>query len=95
MKKNDYQELYDALLKLETPQECEDFLDDLCTIKELDDMLQRIRAAKLLLENKTFQEVTNETKISSATLARVSKCVKYGNGGYKHIFEKKSRKQDK
>ena len=89
MKKKDYKELYEEILKLETIEECEKFFDDLCTINELDAMLQRIKAAKMLLEDKTFQEVTKETKISSATLARVSKCIKYGDGGYKDIIEKK------
>ena len=89
MKKNDYHELYEQFLKLETLEECEKLFDDLCTIKELDSMLQRIKAAKMLLEDKTFIEVTNATKISSATLARVSKCIKYGDGGYKNIIEKK------
>ena len=79
MNKKDYKELYDEILKLETEEECEKFFDDLCTINELDAMLQRIKAAKMLLEDKTFQEVTKETKISSATLARVSKCIKYIN----------------
>jgi len=89
MNKKDYKELFDEILKLETEEECEKFFDDLCTINELDAMLQRVKAAKMLLEDKTFQEVTKETKISSATLARVSKCIKYGDGGYKSILEKK------
>lgn len=91
MKKNNYSELYAEILKLETVEECEKFFDDLCTINELEAMLQRIKAAKMLLENKTFQEVTAETKISSATLARVSKCIKYGDGGYKDIINKKRK----
>ena len=91
MKKNDYSELYAEILKLESIEECEKFFDDLCTINELEAMLQRIKAAKMLLENKTFQEVTAETKISSATLARVSKCIKYGDGGYKDIINKKEK----
>lgn len=89
MNKKDYTELFEEILKLETVEECEKFFDDLCTINELDAMLQRIKAAKMLLDDKTFQEVTKETKISSATLARVSKCIKYGDGGYKEILEKK------
>lgn len=89
MNKKDYTELFEEILKLETVEECERFFDDLCTINELDAMLQRIKAAKMLLDDKTFQEVTKETKISSATLARVSKCIKYGDGGYKEILEKK------
>ena len=91
MKKKDYQELFDEILKLETEEECEKFFADLCTINELDAMLQRIKAAKMLLADKTFQEVTTATKISSATLARISKCIKYGDGGYKEILEKKKK----
>ena len=91
MKKNNYSELYVEILKLETIEECEKFFDDLCTINELEAMLQRIKAAKMLLEDKTFQEVINETKISSATLARVSKCIKYGDGGYKDILTKEKK----
>ena len=91
MKKNNYSELFAEILKLETLEECEKFFDDLCTINELEAMLQRIKAAKMLLEDKTFQEVINETKISSATLARVSKCIKYGDGGYKDILTKEKK----
>lgn len=89
MKKNDYRELFEEILKLENEEECERFFADLCTINELEAMLQRIKAAKMLLEEKTFQEVIKQTGISSATLSRVSKCIKYGDGGYKEILEKK------
>lgn len=92
MNKKDYKELFDEILKLETQEECVKFFADLCTINELDAMLQRIKAAKMLLEDKTFQEVIKETQISSATLARVSKCIKYGDGGYKEILEKPKKK---
>ena len=91
MKRKDYKELFDEILKLETEEECVKFFDDLCTINELDAMLQRVKAAKMLLEDKTFQEVIKETQISSATLARVSKCIKYGDGGYKDILKKKKK----
>ena len=64
------------------------FLDDLCTIKELESMCQRLKAAKMLLNGKTYQEIVAEAEISSATLARVSKCVRYGEGGYKNVITK-------
>ena len=80
--------LYAAFLKAETEQELALFLDDLCTIKELESMSQRLTAAKMLLEGKTYNEIVEDTDISSATLARVSKCVRYGNGGYKNILSK-------
>ncbi len=81
-------ELCEAFIKLETVEETEKFLEDLCTIKELESMAQRLRAAKMLLDGKTYNEIVDETEISSATLARVSKCVRYGDGGYKSIIEK-------
>ena len=81
-------ELYKQILKLETEEECAAFLEDLCTMKELQSMAQRVQAAKMLLEGKTYQEIIAETDISSATLARVSRCVRYGDGGYKNILKK-------
>ena len=89
---NDYtallNELYDAFLKLETKEECEKFLSDLCTKTELLSMSQRLKAAKMLLDGKTYGEVTEATAISSGTLAKVSKCVRYGDGGYECIIKK-------
>lgn len=88
MEQKELDDLYDAFLKLETKEECSLFLDDLLTKKELESIVQRWQAAKLLLEGKTYEEVINTVNISSATLSRVSRCVKYGNG-YKKIGEKK------
>ena len=82
------EELYEAIVRIETTEEAEKFLDDLCTIKELEAMSQRLKAAKMLLAGKTYQEIVGQTDISSATLARVSRCVQYGDGGYKQVIEK-------
>lgn len=84
-------ELYAELLKLETEKEAALFLEDLCTIKEIESMAQRLKAAKMLLDGKTYNEIVEETEISSATLARVSKCVRYGKGGYKKIITKENK----
>lgn len=81
-------ELYTEILKAENEQEIGEFLEDLCTIKELESMSQRLKAAKMLLQGKTYNEIVEMTEISSATLARVSKCVRYGNGGYKNLINK-------
>lgn len=83
--KNCYGELFDAILKIKNVNDCELFFRDLCTIKELDSMTQRIKAAKLLLEGETYEKIIAKTEISSATLSRVSRCVKYGEG-YKKIL---------
>lgn len=82
-------DLYKEIIKLETVEECQEFFDDLCTIKELESMSQRLKAAKMVLDGKTYAEIIERTEISSATLARVSKCVRYGNGGYVKIINKK------
>ena len=73
-------EFYNLILSLKTNDDCKDLFEDLCTYKEVEQMAQRVVAAKLLMKGKTYEEVIKETDISSATLSRVSKCVKYGKG---------------
>ena len=72
--------LYQLILKLESVEECEALFDDLCTAKELENMAERVYAAKLLLEGKTYNQIMEVADISSATLSRVSRCVQYGEG---------------
>ena len=79
--------LYETIAKLQTAEECKELFGDLCTYKEVEQMAQRLAAAKYLLEGDTYEEVIQKTEISSATLSRVSKCVKYGNG-YKTVLGK-------
>lgn len=74
------EQLYEVIAGLKTKEEVALLLDDLCTYKELEYMAQRIEAARLLLDGHTYNEVTDEVNISSATLSRVSKCVKYKEG---------------
>lgn len=88
-------ELFEAILKLENIDDCYKFFEDLCTIKEIESMAQRINAAKLLLQNYTYEEVISKTSISSVTLSRVSKCIKYGSGGYKKILGSEINKDEK
>ena len=73
-------QLYRIIADLQSPEECKLLFDDLCTIKEVENMAERICAAKLLLEGKTYNQVIAETNISSATLSRISRCVQYGEG---------------
>ena len=72
--------LYNVILKLDNMDDCKAFFDDLCTRKEIEKMAERAHAAKLLMEGKTYNQVIEETDISSATLSRVSQCVQYGTG---------------
>ena len=78
--------LYDIITQLKTPEEVEEFLKDLCTNKEIEQMAQRIKAAELIAEGKTYNQITDELDISSATIARVSQALKYGNG-YKRFIQ--------
>lgn len=79
--------LYQVILKLETVEECKALLEDLCTRKEVANMAERIYAAQLLMEGKTYSQVISETSISSATLSRISQCVQYGKG-YSALLKK-------
>ncbi len=81
-------ELFETILKLETIEECYEFFEDLCTIKEIEAMSIRLLAAKKLLEGNTYEEILDKVDISSATLSRVSKAIQYGDGGYKKLIEK-------
>ena len=81
----DYNQLFDVILKLKTKEDCQNFFLDLCTIKELNSVTQRVIAGKLLLEGQTYEQIISSTDISSATLSRVSRCVKYGNGYKKFL----------
>ena len=82
---NEKKALFETILKIKDPKDLELFFNDLCTYKEIDSMAQRLKAAKLLMENKTYEQIIEETDISSATLSRVSRCVKHGEGYKKFI----------
>ena len=72
--------LYQLLAGIQTPEDMAALLEDLCTRKEVENMAERVFAAKLLLENNTYAQVMEQCSISSATLSRVSRCVQYGSG---------------
>ena len=79
-KKEKIEALYRLILKLDNMEDCRALFDDLCTKKEIEKMAERIFAAKLLMEGKTYNQVMEVADISSATLSRVSQCVQYGKG---------------
>ena len=84
---NDINELYELILSLKTKEDCKLLFEDLCTFKEVEQMAQRLKAAKLLLDGYTYNQIMEMTDISSATLSRVSRSVQYGNG-YKTFLKK-------
>ena len=73
-------QLYELIASLDSPEACKALFEDLCTVKELEKMADRVNAAKLLLAGKTYNQVIAETDMSSATLSRISRCVQYGSG---------------
>ncbi len=80
--------LFDAILSLETREECYNFFEDLCTVKEISDMAQRLEAAKLLLSGSTYDQIVKTVEISTATISRINRCIQYGSGGYRNTIEK-------
>ena len=80
--------LYVALLTLETKEQCAAFLEDICSIQELESISQRLEVARLLHEGRNYVEINKITGASTATICRVSKCLTYGDGGYATVLRK-------
>jgi TrpR-related protein YerC/YecD len=80
--------LFQTILNLKNIDECYAYFEDLCTIKELNDMSQRLDAAVLLHDGLSYQKIMEQVAISTATIGRVSRCLNYGTGGYKAAIEK-------
>lgn len=85
--------LFETIAGLESVEECYKFFEDLCTIKEIQDMAQRYDAANLLYDGVSYQKIAEQTGISSATISRVNRCLNYGEGGYRSAIEKMKRKE--
>ena len=81
------QQLYELIVSIDNIEDCYALFEDLCTQKELEKMAERVYAAKLLMEGKTYNQVIAQADISSATLSRVSRCVQYGKGYSKLLKE--------
>ena len=80
--------LFAAILQLNTEEECRQFFEDICTIKEVQDMSQRLEAAILLDQGEGYQSISEQVGISTATISRVSKCLNYGAGGYRRTIDR-------
>ena len=86
-KQNRIDELCRLIAGIDDPEDIRDLFEDLCTRKEVENMAERIFAAKLLMEGNTYNQVMSQADISSATLSRVSRCVQYGRG-YSKVLKK-------
>jgi TrpR-related protein YerC/YecD len=88
LKNKETDDLFKAVLLLETEDDCYRFFEDICTIKELQAISQRFQVAKLLFQKKTYSEIEEITGASTATISRVNRCLIYGADGYQLIIKK-------
>ena len=80
--------LFEAILSLDSVEECYKFFEDACTVKEILDIAQRLKAAKMLKSGNSYTEVCKETGMSTATISRVSKALEKGEGGYELVIKR-------
>ena len=88
LKRDDIDQLFDAVLTLEDREDCYRFFEDICTINEIHAIAQRLQVARLLSEKKTYSEIESITNASTATISRINKCLLYGADGYKRVLER-------
>ena len=80
--------LFDAILCLNTKEECYDFFEDLCTVNELLSLSQRFEVAAMLRQHRTYLEIAEKTGASTVTISRVNRSLNYGTDGYELVFER-------
>ena len=86
--------LFEAILTLETVDDCYRFFDDLCTVKEISEMARRMSAAKMLDENMVYNEIVARTGLSTATISRINRCLRYGSDGYRDVLDRLAKKEN-
>ncbi|MBQ6498303.1 MAG: helix-turn-helix domain-containing protein [Ruminococcus sp.] len=85
--------LFEAILSLKDTEECYNFFEDICTINELRDMCQRLETAMLIDEGISYQKISEQIGVSTATISRVSRCLNYGAGGYRAVIDRMKEAQ--
>ena len=80
--------LFAAIAQIKDAEECRAFFEDLCTIKEIQDMAQRLDTAVMLSEGMSYQKISDAVGVSTATISRVNRCLSYGSGGYGAVIER-------
>ncbi len=91
-KRDDIDELFRAILSLETEEECYRFFEDICTVNEIRAIAQRLHVAELLAEKRTYSDIEAQTMASTATISRINKCLLYGADGYKIVLDRIMKK---
>jgi len=87
--------LFEAILSLQSKEECYIFFEDLCTVNELLSLSQRYEVATMLSARKTYLEIAEKTGASTATISRVNRSLNYGNDGYEMVFERTNHVEEK
>ena len=86
--------LFEAIIKLESVDECFDYFEDLATINEILSLSQRFEVARMLRQHKTYLEIAEKTGASTATISRVNRSLNYGNDGYDLAIQRIQDKQE-
>lgn len=79
--------LFEVLSRISSEDDCRALFEDLCTYAEIEKMEQRLECAQMLLDGETYNRIIEKTDISSATLSRVSRCIRHGSGGYSRVLQ--------
>ncbi len=80
--------LFEAVLSLQSVDECYAFFEDVCTVNELLSLSQRYEVARMLRQKKTYTEIAEQTGASTATISRVNRSLNYGSDGYDMVFDR-------
>ena len=86
--------LFEAILCLKDKEECFTFFEDVCTINELLSLSQRFEVAKMLMDKRTYLDISEKTGASTATISRVNRSLNYGNDGYDMVFKRMEEKKE-
>lgn len=88
LKNKEIDQLFEAILTLESLEDCYRFFDDLCTVGEIQSLAQRLEVARMLRQGHTYNKIESETGASTATISRVKRCLNYGNDGYQLALDR-------
>ena len=80
--------LFEAILTLRSVDECRSFFEDVCTVKEMHEVSQRLQVAQMLRAGSSYAAINAQTGVSTATISRVSRCLEYGSGGYDLVLSR-------
>lgn len=80
--------LFEAILTLQSVDECRSFFEDVCTVKEMREISQRLQVAQMLRMGTSYAAINAQTGVSTATISRVSRCLEYGSGGYDLVLSR-------